>query len=123
MAWLIAAACSGALAVSAGALGSHALAESLPGELLAGWNTAVLYHLVHSLGLLALALYGVASGRSIQLPAGLFAAGIALFSGSLYAIALTRQAVFGPLTPLGGLFLIAGWLSLLTLARGARVAR
>ncbi len=55
----------------------------------------------------------------MRLPAGLFAAGIALFSGSLYLIALTGWRALGPVTPLGGLCLIAGWISLLTLARPA----
>ncbi len=113
------AALSGALAVFAGALGSHLLREELSAEMLSTWNTGVLYHLVHSLALLALALFGRATGRVIRVPAGLFVAGVALFSGSLYLLALTQQPVFGPLTPIGGLCLIAGWLSLTTLARDA----
>jgi uncharacterized membrane protein YgdD (TMEM256/DUF423 family) len=58
-----------------------------------------------------------ATGRPVRLPAWLFAGGIALFSGSLYLLAGSGARWAGPLTPLGGLLLIAGWLALLTLFR------
>jgi len=115
--WMAIAALLGALGVTLGALGAHGLQARLSAEQLASWDTAVRYHLLHSVALLALALFASQSGRSIQLPAWLFSAGIALFSGSIYLLVLTGQRWLGPLTPLGGLCLIAGWLSLVGLAR------
>ena len=115
--WLYVAAAAGALGVALGAFGAHALRGRLAPELLAAWQTGVLYHLLHSVALLALALFASASGRSVRLPALLFSAGIALFSGSLYLLSAAGQRWAGPLTPLGGLCFIAGWLSLLTLRR------
>jgi uncharacterized membrane protein YgdD (TMEM256/DUF423 family) len=116
-AWLVAAAATGALGVALGAFGAHALRGRISAELLAAWQTGVLYHLLHSVALLALALFAQASGRSVRLPGLLFGAGILLFSGSLYLLAGAGQRWAGPLTPLGGLCLIAGWISLLTLRR------
>jgi uncharacterized membrane protein YgdD (TMEM256/DUF423 family) len=107
----------GALGVILGAFGAHALQARLSTEQLESWNTAVRYHLLHSVVLLALALFSAASGRSIQLPGWLFSLGIALFSGSIYLLVLTGQRWLGPVTPAGGLLLIAGWLSLVSLAR------
>jgi uncharacterized membrane protein YgdD (TMEM256/DUF423 family) len=114
---MTAAALLGALGVTLGALGAHGLQTRLSAEQLASWDTAVRYHVLHSVALLALALFATASGRSIQLPGWLFTLGIVLFSGSIYLLVLTGQRWLGPLTPLGGLCLIAGWLSLLSLAR------
>lgn len=117
MIWIRIAAVSGALGVAAGALGSHALEARLDPALLSAWDTAVLYHLLHSVVLLALGLFSISSQRGVRLPASLFSAGILLFSGSLYALALSGPSALGPLTPLGGLCLVAGWLSLLSLLR------
>ena len=118
--WTIVAAISGALAVAAGAFGAHGLRERVSPEQLSAWTTACQYHLIHSVVLLALALYaaGATSGgdKAIRLPAGLFLAGTLLFSGSIYALVLTPQRWLGPITPVGGLLLIAGWLSLVGLA-------
>jgi len=69
------------------------------------WNKAVLYHFVHAVALVALALYG-AGNRATYF---LLAAGIVLFSGSLYAMALTNVRWLGAITPLGGLCFLAGW--------------
>jgi uncharacterized membrane protein YgdD (TMEM256/DUF423 family) len=107
----------GATAVILGAFGAHALKARLAAEQLASWQTAVQYHLVHALALLALALFAAASGRPIQLQAWLFSLGIALFSGSIYLLVLSGQRWLGPVTPVGGLCLIAGWISLATLFR------
>lgn len=115
--WIWIAAILGALAVLAGAFGAHGLQGRLTAEQLASWSTASQYHLVHSIVLLALALFSLQSGREIRIPGSLFAAGTALFSGSIYLLLLTDQKWLGPITPLGGLLLIAGWLSLFTLAR------
>jgi uncharacterized membrane protein YgdD (TMEM256/DUF423 family) len=121
MNWLVVAAIFGALGVVTGAFGAHGLRSHLTGEgaarALESWNTAVDYHLFHSLALLALGLFQSATGRSVQLPGVLFAVGVLLFSGSIYLLVLTPWRWLGPVTPLGGLCLIGAWLSLLLLAR------
>lgn len=96
------------LAVALGAFGAHSLKSTLELRgMLDVWNKAVLYHLVHGIALLALALYGTTNRAAWWL---LFA-GILLFSGSLYLMALIPQARswVGPVTPLGGLCFLVGW--------------
>ena len=115
--WMFVAAASGALAVAAGAFGAHGLRARVAVEQLQAWTTASQYHLLHSVVLLALALYAAQSGREIQWPAILFTIGIVLFSGSIYLLVLTPAKWLGPVTPVGGLFLVAGWVSLLLLER------
>lgn len=115
--WMLTAAVLGAIGVILGAFGAHGLQARLSAAQLASWETAVKYHLIHSVALLALALFAAQSERSIQLPAWAFSLGIVLFSGSIYLLVLTGQRWLGPVTPIGGLCLIAGWLSLLGLAR------
>ena len=115
--WLVISALTGAAGVVLGAFGAHALRARLEPASLATWQTAVQYHLVHALALLALALYARTSGRSVTLPSSLLVAGIILFSGSLYLLATAGWKWLGPVTPLGGACFIAGWLSLLLLAR------
>ncbi|MFQ5698323.1 MAG: DUF423 domain-containing protein [Myxococcota bacterium] len=115
--WIAIAAVSGTLAVAAGAFGAHGLRGSVTADQAAAWATASQYHLLHSIVLLALGLFAGATGRSIQWPATLFGLGIVLFSGSIYLGVLTPLRGLGPITPLGGVCLIAGWLSLLALAR------
>ena len=105
------------MGVVLGAFGAHALKQRLEPSRLDAWNTAVEYHLLHALALLALGLYASATGRKVTLPAAGFSAGIALFSGSIYLLALGGPRWLGPVTPLGGLCLIFGWLALLGLAR------
>ena len=93
-------------AVALGAFGAHALKETLQSSgMLDAWNKAVLYHLVHAVALVALALHGTGN-RAAYL---LLAAGILLFSGSLYTMALTNVRWLGAITPLGGLCFLAGW--------------
>lgn len=101
----------GALAVGCGAFGAHALKSRLNPDLLAIYQTATLYHLVHAVALFALALFARSTGTSIAWPASLFLAGILLFSGSLYLLAVTGFRQLGMITPLGGLCFIAGWLA------------
>jgi len=117
--WIAIAAVLGALGVALGAFGAHALKARLEPQQLATWATAVDYHLIHAVALLALALYGAATGRAIGPAAAGFCAGIVLFSGSLYGLALGGPRWLGPVTPLGGLCFIAGWLALGWVARGA----
>ena len=114
--WTLIAAISGALAVVAGAFGAHGLRDRVTPEQLNTWSTACQYHLLHSVVLLALALYAAGDDRGIRLPAVLILVGIVLFSGSIYLLVLSPQRWLGPITPLGGLFLIAGWVSLISLA-------
>ncbi|MEY2502204.1 MAG: hypothetical protein QOI07_2538 [Verrucomicrobiota bacterium] len=94
------------LAVALGAFGAHALKAALESTgMLDAWNKAVLYHFLHAIALLALALYG-AGNRATYF---LLLAGILLFSGSLYAMALTNVRWLGAITPLGGLCFLGGW--------------
>ena len=108
---------SGAFAVVAGAFGAHGLRDRVSPEQISAWATASQYHLLHSVVLLALALYALDAQASIRLQGSLFTAGVVLFSGSIYLLVLTEQRWLGPVTPIGGLLLIAGWGSLLFLAR------
>jgi len=117
LSWISVAGVLGTLSVVAGAFGAHGLRESVSPERLSAWHTAAHYALVHSAALLALALYGAASGRSVTLPAALWTVGVVLFSGSIFGLVLFELRVLGPVTPLGGLLLIAGWASLLWWAR------
>ncbi len=109
-----------AVAVSLGAIGSHALRSALPHERLAIWHTAVEYHFYHALGLFAVGLISrhLPESKLIQWSGWLLAVGVLLFSGSLYAYALSGEKWLTSLTPAGGIALIAGWLLLAaTLAR------
>jgi uncharacterized membrane protein YgdD (TMEM256/DUF423 family) len=115
--WILVASIAGASGVILGAFGAHALETRLAADQLASWKTAVQYHLIHSAVLAALALVAARGGPRIELPAWLFSLGIALFSGSIYLLVLTGQRWLGPVTPLGGLCLIAGWISLAALGR------
>jgi uncharacterized membrane protein YgdD (TMEM256/DUF423 family) len=110
-----------AAAVAAGAFGAHALAARLTPERLATWETAARYHMYHAL---ALVIVGVIAGRWTSPLVGtagwLFVAGIAIFAGTVYTLALGGPRWLGAITPLGGLALIAGWLVLaVAVARGA----
>ncbi len=96
------------LAVALGAFGAHGLRSSLEAHgMLDVWNKAVLYHFIHAIALLVLALFG-AINRSAW---WLLFAGIFVFSGSLYLMALIPQArdCLGLVTPVGGLCFLAGW--------------
>jgi uncharacterized membrane protein YgdD (TMEM256/DUF423 family) len=95
--------------VALGAFGAHALKETLTTRgSVATWQTAVLYHLVHAVALLAVASQagGPINARWIAL---CWSAGVVLFSGSLYWLALGGPKLLGPVTPLGGLAFLAGW--------------
>ena len=94
------------LAVALGAFGAHALKAKLEASVMLDvWNKAVLYHFLHAIALVALALYG-AGNRATYF---LLVAGIVLFSGSLYTMALTNLRWLGAITPFGGLCFLAGW--------------
>jgi len=115
--WIPVAALFGSLGVICGAFGAHALRARLAPEQLSAWETAVHYQLFHAVVLLALGLYGAATSRPLGAAPWLFAAGIVCFSGSIYGLVLGGPRILGPVTPIGGLALIAGWISLLWLAR------
>lgn len=101
----------GALAVITGAFGAHGLEEQLDPEHLAIWQTAVEYHFYHALAMLAFAagaVPGIAGGRGLW-ACRLWLFGIAIFSGTLYLLAVTGISWLGAITPIGGVAMIAGW--------------
>ncbi|HMC60588.1 MAG TPA: DUF423 domain-containing protein, partial [Candidatus Solibacter sp.] len=101
-----------ALGVVLGAFGAHQLKDRLNAYSMGLWEKAVFYHFIHALGLLVVALLP-RTGTFAQAAAArvclLLAVGIVVFSGSLYALALTRQPYLGAITPIGGVSMIAGW--------------
>jgi uncharacterized membrane protein YgdD (TMEM256/DUF423 family) len=103
----------GIIAVIFGAFGAHALKTQLSANALENWKTAVNYQFVHALALLLLAT--LPTNRLIRSSAWFFALGIVCFSGSLYLLSIREiltinTAFVGPITPIGGLFFILGWL-------------
>jgi uncharacterized membrane protein YgdD (TMEM256/DUF423 family) len=121
MRWTAVGAWALALAVMIGAFGAHGLRGRLDDYSMNIYDRAVFYHFVHALGILmvaALAAAGVLSRRASHWVCGLLAAGIVLFSGSLYALALSGQRALGAVTPFGGVAFIAAWVVLaITAAR------
>ena len=111
--WLVIAALNGALAVAFGAFAAHGLSQQLDAHALGVFETGARYHMYHALamGLAALAMQGKAA-RTATWSASLFLAGIILFSGSLYALALTGERLFAFVTPVGGVSFLAGWVLL-----------
>lgn len=108
--FIFAAAINMLIAVACGAFGAHALKQILSGEMLTVWQTAVHYQMVHALGVMAIALL-LPRLNSLWLPRAGYCmlAGIFIFSGSLYALALSGIRLLGAITPLGGLAFLAGW--------------
>ncbi len=103
----------GALSVAIGAFGAHAMRGRVPPDQLAVFETAVRYQFLHALALLFVGRHAHSAPRTGSGLAGsFFLAGILLFSGSLYLLALTRDTAWGAVTPLGGIAFIAGWLLL-----------
>jgi len=101
----------GFLAVALGAFGAHGLRARLGAAELEVWRTAALYHLVHAVAMLAVALAGARVRRG-RLICGLWTAGVVIFGGSLYLLAATGLRWLGAVTPLGGAAFLAGWLVL-----------
>src|SRR5262245_163492 len=104
-----------ALAVGLGAFGAHGLRSRLDAYSMGLWEKAVFYHFVHALGLLVVAL--LPRTRTFAETAAsnvcwLLFAGVLIFSGSLYALALTAVPTLGAITPIGGLAFLAAWLLL-----------
>jgi uncharacterized membrane protein YgdD (TMEM256/DUF423 family) len=102
------------VAVALGAFGAHALKSRLEPDLLATWQTGVQYHAWHALGLFAIGLLMLhwPERSDLALAGWLMIAGIVLFSGSLYALALTGVRTLGAITPFGGIAFLAAWLVL-----------
>jgi uncharacterized membrane protein YgdD (TMEM256/DUF423 family) len=119
---IISAAIFGTLAVMLGAFGAHSLKKILSPEQMDIWHTAVQYHFYHTFALLFLSTFARFKNKIIHFSAYCFSIGIILFSGSLYLMALKNiliigsAHILGPITPIGGLFFILGWLSLLLAA-------
>ena len=111
--WLLMAAVNGFLSVAAGAFGAHGLQGKLDPQALQVFETAARYQMYHALAL-GLAALLLRSGRApgAATAAALFLAGIVLFSGSLYALALTGGRWLGMITPFGGVAFLAGWVAL-----------
>ena len=110
----------GATGVALGAFGAHVLKGALQAAAMwEAWGTAVNFQLLHAAALLGIAAWlraAPAPSRAVAWAARLLAAGTVLFSGSLYLLALGGPRWVGPLTPLGGLSLIAGWIVVATAA-------
>ena len=111
---IIIAALYGAVAVALGAFAAHGLKSRFSEQLLTVFQTGVTYQFYHTLALLLAGLWLRFAPSPWVAAAGIFwALGVVLFSGSLYALALTSIKWFGPITPLGGLLFILGWICLL----------
>ncbi|HQT24438.1 MAG: hypothetical protein B7X86_15050 [Sphingobacteriales bacterium 17-39-43] len=112
----------GILAVILGAFGAHALKSLLDPAGLEVWKTAVSYHFYHTLALLFVSILPASNNKAVNMAAWFFSLGILLFSGSLYLIStkeilnIEQLSVLGPITPIGGLFFILGWFSLIFVA-------
>ena len=119
--FFIIAACSAFMAVAAGAFGAHGLRGKLDPDLLAVFEIAVRYQMVHALALIGVSFAGTQwPGKFINAGGWLLVIGSLLFSGSLYLLSLTGLKGLGAITPIGGVLLLAGWLCL---AIGAFKAR
>jgi uncharacterized membrane protein YgdD (TMEM256/DUF423 family) len=115
----------GAISVSLGALGAHALKNQLPGGLITvdqlnGFDTATKYQMYHTLAMLLVVMLNKdLNNKFLKLAYHLFLWGIVLFSGSLYflctrnLVGMDGLRVLGPITPIGGLLFVAGWLMLI----------
>ena len=115
MNWSAIAAVFLALAVGLGAFGAHGLKARLDANHLDIYKTAVLYHFLHALGLLVVSVLPKAGAISVEAAnsvSWLLAAGILIFSGSLYVLAVTGIDMLGAITPFGGVAFIAAWLLL-----------
>lgn len=111
--WIIIGAIFAALSVLIGAFGAHGLKGKISIEDLAIFEVGVRYQMYHALALILLGLIGFSIyGENLILPGIFFCSGIIIFSGSLYLLVLTNMRWLGAITPVGGVLLILGWLSL-----------
>lgn len=120
--YLIIAAICGLIAVIAGAFGAHSLRSVLSEQQLSTWQTAVQYQFYHTLAILFISGNSINENKWLNYAANCFFIGIILFSGSLYILSLKDLlglesiSIIGPITPIGGLFFILGWIFLITSA-------
>jgi uncharacterized membrane protein YgdD (TMEM256/DUF423 family) len=116
--FLLIGAIAGLIGVGCGAFGAHGLRGRLSPEMLGVFETAVRYQMYHALALLvtAAAIGRLGEVRLLVIAGWSFTAGIVLFSGSLYALALTGVATLGAVTPIGGLAFLVGWALLIAFA-------
>jgi uncharacterized membrane protein YgdD (TMEM256/DUF423 family) len=112
--FLLVGAVLGFLGVSLGAFGAHALKSRLTADMLAVFETGVRYQMYHVFAILivAAAIGHLGNARLLVFAGWCFTAGVVLFSGSLYALALTGTSALGAITPFGGLLFLAGWVFL-----------
>jgi uncharacterized membrane protein YgdD (TMEM256/DUF423 family) len=107
---------SGCLAVAAGAFAAHALRDRLSADLLEVFQTGATYQMYHALALVAVGIllprFSISGSAWLTAAGWLFVGGTILFSGSLYALALSGARVLGAVTPLGGVAFLLGWLAL-----------
>jgi uncharacterized membrane protein YgdD (TMEM256/DUF423 family) len=117
---LLAAGIAGLTGVGLGAMGAHALASTLAERGMAhAWETAARYHIVHAAVLFAAAVWlhtSTSAASRIHWAARCWTVGILLFSGSLYWLAIGGPRWLGPITPVGGLALMAGWVCIIAAA-------
>ena len=111
--FLIAGSLLGFLGVAAGAFGAHALKTKLSQEMFQIFEVGIRYHMYHALALLAVAWVSTQYSQNLIQAAGwFFILGVVIFSGSLYILSLSGIKMWGAVTPIGGLLLLAGWSSL-----------
>lgn len=101
-----------ALAVILGAFGAHGLRDRLDAYSMSVYERAVFYHFIHALGILIVSGFATLTGSQRNLVCGLLLAGVLIFSGSLYALAISGVRMLGAITPLGGVAFIAAWILL-----------
>lgn len=107
------------LGVMMGAFGGHALKEQLSSYSLDVYKTAVMYHLIHALGLFIVAWLTIVSpDKKVAIAGWCMLAGIILFSGSLYVLAITQIKAFGAITPVGGVLFLMSWALLIFIKGG-----
>ncbi len=112
--FLFVGALAGATGVGLGAFAAHGLRGRLSPDMLAVFETGVRYQMYHALAILAVAaLIGRVDSRLLPAAGWSFTAGIVLFSGSLYALAVSGVSILGAITPIGGVAFLAGWACLL----------
>ena len=108
MFWAAVGAVNACMAIGCGAFAAHALRSRLDAERLAAFETGARYQMYHALALIGVAWLG-GHGASANMAGGLMLAGIVLFSGSLYALAISGRRKLGAITPIGGLCFLVGW--------------
>lgn len=110
--WIVSGCTLGFFGVALGAFGAHALAPKLSERALEIYQTATQYQMVHALALLALGLWANQHpAANAQVTGYAWVAGTMIFSGSLYALAITDIKILGAITPIGGVLFLAGWAS------------